>query len=147
TVSVTTPASVQLSKTTRLPAKVSKPSDPAELEAEETARKVMRMSEPPAPKPAAQKGVAKGAVQRTEAAPSPKTISPASSPRVNIWGGSPLPASVRSHMEPRFGANFGNVRIHTGEAAAHQSASLNAQAFTFGEHVFFGKDKFQPQTE
>ena len=35
----------------RLPAKVSKPTDPAELEAEETARKVMRMREPPARQP------------------------------------------------------------------------------------------------
>ena len=54
--------------------------------------------------------------------------------------------AVRSFMEPRFGANFGNVRIHTGEAAAQQSASLNAHAFTVGEHVFFGRDQFQPES-
>jgi hypothetical protein len=144
-VSVTTPPSVQLSRATRLPAKVSKPNDPAELEAEETARKVMRMQEPPATRPTSQKGTPKGTVQRAEVAPAPAPAAHASSP-VNIAGGSPLPASVRSHMEPRFGANFGNVRVHTGESAAHQSASLDAHAFTVGEHVFFGKDKFQPQS-
>ena len=49
-------------------------------------------------------------------------------------------------MEPRFGADFGNVRIHTGEAAAKQSASLNAHAFTVGEHIFFGRNQFQPES-
>lgn len=137
------------SKASRLPTKVSKPNDPAELEAEETARKVMRMQQPPATKPATQKGTAKGVVQRAEAAlvPAPAVPAAASSSRVNISGGSPLPSSVRSHMEPRFGANFGNVRIHTGADAAHQSVNLNARAFTVGEHIFFGKDKFQPQSE
>src|SRR5262249_32596914 len=139
---------VQLSSS--LPSKVSRPGDPAELEAEETARKVMRMREPAAGKPGdTQKttstGAAKGTVQRAETAPS---VAPAAAPsRVHISGGSPLPSSVRTHMEPRFGANFGNVRIHTGESAALQSANLNAHAFTIGEHIFFGKDKFQPHSE
>src|SRR6266404_4121906 len=140
-VSITTAPSIQRSehssKWSRLPAKVSKARDPAELEAEETARKVMRIQQPPAPKPTApsppasatsQKNIPKGTAQRAEASPSPATLRPAPSPRVNIPGGSPLPTSVRSHMEPRFGANFSNVRVHTGEAAAHQSANLNAQA-------------------
>ncbi len=32
--------------------------------------------------------------------------------------GSPLPAEVRSFMEPRFGADFSGVRLHTGSDAA-----------------------------
>ena len=90
------------------------------LEAEEAARKVMRMNQPPASKPVAmptQQGTASGKVQRAEATTPPaKTSSPATS-RVNIPGGSPLPSSVRSHMEPRFGADFSNVRIHTGKVS------------------------------
>lgn len=140
------PAAIQLAKNDRLPAKISKPNDPAEREAEETARKVMRMQEPPASTPKAPKATSKGAVQRAEAAPAPSASQPPSASRVNISGGSPLPASVRGRMEPRFGANFGNVRVHTGESAAHQSANLNAHAFTVGEHIFFGRDKFQPQS-
>ena len=146
-VTIATPPSIQLSKTTRLPAKVSKPTDRAELEAEETARKVARMNVSPATAPTTQKGTQKGAVHRAEAA-SPAQPAPRPQPasRVNLPGGSPLPAAVRSHMEPRFGANFSNVRIHTGAAAARQSANLNAKAFTVGEHIFFGRDKFQPQS-
>ncbi len=150
-VTVASPKTVQTSKWLRLPGKVSKAYDPAELEAEETARKVMRMQTPPAPAPKpSPKGTAKGAVQRAEATNSqPTTPAPArtaSSSRVNISGGSPLPKSVRTHMEPRFGANFANVRVHTGEAAAHQSANVNAHAFTVGDHIFFGKNKYQPDS-
>jgi uncharacterized protein DUF4157 len=64
-VSITKPPSVQLSKTTGLPAKVSKANDAAELEAEETARKVTRMHEPPS-----QNGTTKGTLQLAAAAPS-----------------------------------------------------------------------------
>jgi hypothetical protein len=147
-VSVTTAPSVQLSKYTRLPAKVSKPTDPAEREAEETARKVMRMQQPLATKPVTPKSSATKSVQRAEAAPAParSTVTPSSAPRVSISGGSPLPSPVRGHMEPRFGANLSNVRVHTDASAAQQSARLGANAFTVGEHIFFGKDKFQPQS-
>jgi hypothetical protein len=149
-VHVTAPPSIQCaeqsSKLARLPSKVSRANDPAELEAEETARKVMRMNQPTAPSAPIQKGSATGTVQRAEATTSPaKTPSPTSS-RVNIPGGSPLPSSVRNHMEPRFGANFGNVRVHTGDSAAQHSANLNAHAFTVGNHIFFGKEKYQPQS-
>jgi hypothetical protein len=143
-VSVAVPPSVQLSQATRLPAKVSKPSDPAELEAEDTARKVMRMREPPAAVPTAKKGSGKGIVQRAEGPSMAPVAAPSS--HGSSGGGSPLPSSVRSHMEPRFGASFGNVRIHTGESAARQSATLNANAFTVGQHIYFGRDKFQPQS-
>ena len=139
-------------KHTRLPAKVSKPTDPAELEAEETARKVMRMSQP-ATKPVVPKSTGAKTVQRAEATPGPTTAhAPTPAPtraatsRVSISGGAPLPTSVRTHMEPRFGANFSNVRVHTDSSAAQQSSRLGASAFTVGEHIFFGKDKFQPQS-
>ena len=60
--------------------------------------------------------------------------------------GAPLPHAVRSFMEPRFGADFGKVRLHTGDHAAKLSRKVNAQAFTHGAHIFFGKDRFQPDT-
>ena len=68
------------------------------------------------------------------------------SANVGGTGGSPLSATVRDFMEPRFGANFDQVRVHTGADAAHQSAQLGANAFAYGKDLFFGKDKFQPQT-
>jgi hypothetical protein len=61
-------------------------------------------------------------------------------------GGNPLPTSVRGFMEPRFGADFSGVRVHTDDRAARLSRQLNAQAFTVGNQVFFGRDRFQPET-
>lgn len=55
--------------------------------------------------------------------------------------GRPLPDEVRSDMENRFGADFSQVRIHTGSAAAEISDSLHAQAFTHGHDIFFNAGK------
>jgi len=56
-------------------------------------------------------------------------------------GGSPLSDEVRSFMEPRFGADFSQVRVHTGSEAVQMSRDLNAHAFTHGEDVYFGAGK------
>jgi hypothetical protein len=130
-------------QTAAIAARVSKPTDAAEMEAEAVARHVARMAHPA---PAASAGttprqVSKSEVQREAATPPRKSTT-----SVGGGGGTPLPPPVRDFMEPRFGANFDHVRIHTGTDAAHQSAQLGANAFTYGNNVFFGKDKFQPQT-
>lgn len=151
--SVAAPASVSVVAPVGMQfARVSQPHDLAELEAKNTARKVVQMGEPARPKPdepvkkpeelvkkkpEEQKPVQRAAVSER---PAPAGAS------VAALGGSPLPAGVRSYMEPRFGANFSNVRIHTGEPAAQQSAALNAHAFTVGEHVFFGRNQYQPES-
>ena len=59
--------------------------------------------------------------------------------------GAPLAAGVRDFMEPRFGVGFGHVRVHTGEHAAGLSRQLEAQAFTVGSHIFFGRDQYRPE--
>jgi len=59
--------------------------------------------------------------------------------------GSPLPTTVRRFMEPRFGADFSGVRIHTGNESANLNRQLNAQAFTVSNHIFFGKDRLNPE--
>ncbi|ODG97272.1 hypothetical protein A4S05_14305 [Nostoc sp. KVJ20] len=56
-------------------------------------------------------------------------------------GGSPLPDTVRSFMEPRFGADFSQVRVHTGNEAVQMNRDLNAQAFTHKQNIFFGAGK------
>ena len=58
--------------------------------------------------------------------------------------GSPLPIGVRQFMEPRFGADFSGVKIHTGDKAARLNRQLSADAFAVGNNIFFGKNKFQP---
>ena len=61
-------------------------------------------------------------------------------------GGQPLSSDVRSYMEPRFNADFSNVRIHSDPEAAHVSNQLSARAFTHQNHIFFSRDQYQPGT-
>jgi len=66
--------------------------------------------------------------------------------RSKTSGGQPLPAETRSFMEPRFGNDFSNVRIHQDQGAAQLNHQLNARAFTYQNHIFFGPGQYQPQT-
>lgn len=61
-------------------------------------------------------------------------------------GGQPLSSDVRSYMEPRFKADFSNVRIHSDPESASLSNHLSARAFTYQNHVFFSRDQYQPGT-
>jgi hypothetical protein len=56
--------------------------------------------------------------------------------------GAPLPREVKNEMGNSIGADFGNVRIHTGEKAAALSNELGAQAFTHGNDVYFNSGKY-----
>ncbi len=56
-------------------------------------------------------------------------------------GGEPLSDEVRSFMEPRFDADFSQVRVHTGSEAVQMNRDLNAQAFTHKQDVYFGAGK------
>ena len=60
--------------------------------------------------------------------------------------GTPLPESVRSSMEQRFGENFAEVRVHTGSDSSELTRALGARAFTTGEDIFFRAGGFQPGT-
>jgi hypothetical protein len=107
--------------------RVSSPTDPAEREAEAVARKVVRI---PA---AAAVGAAGGRAREPSGAAG--------------GAGVPLPAPVRAFMEARFRADFGTVRVHTGDRAAQLSRSLSARAFTVGADVYFARDQFRPDTD
>jgi hypothetical protein len=60
--------------------------------------------------------------------------------------GSPLPNSTRNYFEPRFGADFSQVRVHTGTQAAETAKSLNAKAFTVGNNIVFSQGQFAPNS-
>ena len=53
--------------------------------------------------------------------------------------GSPLPDPVRAYMEPRFGVDFRQVRVHTGSDALQMNQAVGAQAFTHGSDIYFGE--------
>jgi hypothetical protein len=44
-------------------------------------------------------------------------------------------------MEPRFGADFSSVRVHTGSESVQMNRELGAQAFAHGSDVYFGAGK------
>jgi outer membrane protein OmpA-like peptidoglycan-associated protein len=60
--------------------------------------------------------------------------------------GRPLDASTRSFMEPRFGHDFGQVRVYTDGTAAESARTLRALAYTVGQDIVFGKGAYAPET-
>jgi hypothetical protein len=59
-------------------------------------------------------------------------------------GGVPLKEGTRAEMEGHFDADFSSVRLHTDTHAASMSRALSAQAFTQGNHIYFGAGKYDP---
>ena len=57
-------------------------------------------------------------------------------------GGGPLPKDTQSSMGSAFGADFSNVRIHTGSEAVQMNKELGAQAFTNGSDIYFNQGKY-----
>ena len=62
-------------------------------------------------------------------------------------GGQPLSSRDRRFFEPRFGADFSRVRIHSDAAAAEMAQALHARAFAVGGHIVFGAGLFSPETQ
>ena len=84
-----------------------------------------------------------GALQRDQQNTS--SASPSAPPIVDeVLGGSgqPLDSSTRAFMEPRFGHDFGNVRVHVGARAAASARSVNALAYTVGHDIVFSDGAF-----
>lgn len=162
---------VQLQSTMR----VSSPRDPAEKEAEVTAKKIMRMAVPELAVASGEGSGGPGDTPPRRRLESPYIARFADSIRLmrqhgapaiarrgegqpdaganlaaditqSQGAGSPLPSGVRRFMEPRFGADFSKVRIHTGEKSARLNRQVSAQAFTVGNQIFFGRNQFRPDT-
>lgn len=61
--------------------------------------------------------------------------------------GRPLDAQTRAFMEPRFGRNFANVRVHTDGRAAESARAVNARAYTVGNAIAFGAGAYTPDSK
>jgi hypothetical protein len=68
------------------------------------------------------------------------TVRPVPSP------GETLPAEVRAALEPRFGHDFGGVRVHADADADRAAHDVDARAFTLGSDVFFRAGEYDPET-
>jgi hypothetical protein len=60
--------------------------------------------------------------------------------------GQPLDSASRAFFEPRFGHNFGDVRVHTDGRAAESARAVNALAYTVGREIVFAEGHHQPAT-
>ena len=58
-----------------------------------------------------------------------------------------MPPGERSFFEPRFGRDLGGVRVHDDAAARDAARDISAQAFTYGQDVYFGAGRYRPGTE
>ena len=61
--------------------------------------------------------------------------------------GQPLDTTTRSFMEPRFGHDFGSVRVHADTKAAESARAVNALAYVAGQHAVFEAGRYAPGTE
>jgi hypothetical protein len=155
--------------------KVNQPGDRYEQEADQVAEQVMRMPEPRVQRRCACGGAAgpdgecaacraqrlmlqrqemleeeelpvqtlqRRSTQSSEAA----RDAPASVHQTLRRGGQPLEISTRAYMEPRFGQDFSDVRVHTDAQAAQSAADVNAKAYTVGQDIVFGLGEYTPST-
>ena len=60
--------------------------------------------------------------------------------------GQPLDVGTRDAMEPHFGHDFSQVRVHTDAQAAESAQAVNALAYTVGRDVVFGTEQYAPET-
>jgi hypothetical protein len=60
--------------------------------------------------------------------------------------GRALDQATRGEMERHFGHDFGRVQVHTGAQAAASARAVNALAYTVGQHVVFGEQRYAPAT-
>ncbi|MDC8005370.1 DUF4157 domain-containing protein [Aureisphaera galaxeae] len=151
--------------------KIGESDDPYEAEADAVADKVVhQMDTPPIPPtntggPLVQKKCSNCEDEELRRKPLSETITPlaqrkalasqdsrVASPEVtqqinNSRGaGNAMDGNTQSFMEDRFGSDFSDVRIHTDNNATQLSKSLNAQAFTVGNDIYFNEGKYNPGT-
>jgi len=137
-----------------------KTNDPMEHQADEMAGKVMRMPESPLVQRKSAGGAGAYDDEHVHLKPQPGQVSPfiqakgdggVAGPAVTKGikatqgGGKPMDGGTKSFMESRFGNDFSDVKIHTGDYAVQMSKELNAQAFTVGNDIYFNSGKYAPE--
>jgi hypothetical protein len=58
-----------------------------------------------------------------------------------------LDSTLKAQTERVFGADFSDVRIHTGNYATDLTRNVNAEAVTIGSDIYFNSNKYAPDTE
>lgn len=124
------------------PLLVSSPTGLAEQEAEQAARHQLQ-------EPQGMLGLGRGLVGPSRGQGSLQDVAgttPAAVEQVSCSGGHPLDPATRAWFEPRFGMDFGRVRIVADARAEKAAASVNARAFAMGDTIVFDRGAYAPQT-
>lgn len=146
--------------------KVSHPFDPAEIEADRIADRIMRMPAKETETESSPGSHASGrsmqinrkcntcddeeATVKRKSVPS--TGAGAQSPSSHVRdalssGGHQLDAETRNFFEPRLGVDLAHVRVHTDSAASLSARAIDAKAYTLGSDLVFGQGEYHPTTE
>jgi hypothetical protein len=155
---------------------INRPGDVYEQEADRMADKVMRMTEPPPNQQSVRQAETSGRLQRCSCGKSATggqpceeckaksmhrkensaglsvtfssgAAAPAIVHEVLRSPGRPLDLAARSFMEPRFGHDFGGVRVHNDRRAVESAQAVNGLAYTVGRDIVFGVGQYAPQTQ
>jgi hypothetical protein len=131
--------------------------DPLEREADAVAEKVTRMPSPAVASSVSPLQISRKCAECEEEAgklqTKPVTMTgdgageaPASVHEVLRSPGQPLDAATRAFMEPRFGQDFSQVRVHSDGQASASTKAVGALAYTVGSHVVFSPGGYAPHT-
>ncbi len=123
---------------------IGEPGDRYEREADQTAAQVMRMPDPHVEDPLEAETGAPQIQQRGNGGDTNSIAHLQSRLNHQSGKGAPLPKTVKSFMEPRFGHDFSQVRVHTDSSAVQMNKDLGAQAFTHGNDIYFNQGKYSP---
>jgi hypothetical protein len=116
--------------------------DPLEMEADRAAARVLGAATDAHPLTRCQ------APQLSRFTPLPTAAQSAPESVTQTLGsrGEPLSAQTRAFFEPRFGHDFGRVRVHRDGVAAASAHEVAAHAYTVGQHVVFAHGRYEPST-
>jgi len=134
---------------------ISQPNDPYEQEADRVAERVMRTPDSAAQRKCAacSAGGATCPSCEEETRIRRKSDGAAKAGEVpadfasRLGGGTALDSASRAFFEPRFGRDFGDVRVHAGAQADIAARSISARAFTLGRNVAFAAGEYDPRSE
>jgi Domain of unknown function (DUF4157) len=124
---------------------ISHPNDASEIEADNVAKKVMRMSVGESP-PRTLGGNGTLMIQAKRESGESLAENQLSKKISSSKGGNNLDENTQSFMQNRFGTDFSRVKIHNDGEAVQLSRKLNAKAFTIGNDIYFNEGQYQPNS-